>query len=1194
MRKKYTFILHLLLWSIVLPSSGGAGGGLYAQNEPDFAWVKRFGNSNAAFSGIAAPVIAVDAQGNSYVAGGFFGQSFTLDGITLTPPITIPSWDRPCGYIAKYDPQGQIVWAKSMARVNVGSSLFDPQYNSQKIIVDEEGNIYICGIYSVYDLSNINGHYLTNSDEIEYIEDGDLVYPVPQGSFKAFLAKLDSNGNVLWAKKANHPLYNLFLTINNLKNATNEIYFDSDGNINMTGGFSDYITFSPNDTLTVNTGQAGVYLARYSPQGEVLSAKTLAGSYPVSQYKVELVRTDASGNLYRWSNQWYPHTNKLYRYDAFGEPTDSLTLNVSTTATFEPMLSGFAVSSTGDVFIGGSFFKDITIEGTTYTGAVITTLQDGIVFKLAAPAYEVEWADTYTSNATDFFENLLTDGLGNLYTAGRRSDSGQNRILLNKYTGSGQLLWEKTIESPEPALDYGGPYVGSLYQTKNGGNIWLSGMFRKNAYFAEGYHFTTPGNSHYNGFLVQYGLCDTENPVIDVPASTRICEGGSLELSATLSDPELTYFWSTPTGNVAITDTGTTTLTVTQPGKYYLVAQEDDECYGKSQEVWVTQVLLNNEVTLQDQTLTATEAGDDITYQWLDCNNDNNPVEGATEQSFTPLVSGLYAVEITDSVTECSVVSDCYAVTVENLSCTAQTLWNGTEWSNGLPDADKKAVIEGDLTVTGTMVACELLLNSGIVTISSGAVLTVNGAIENTQSPENFIVQNGANLIQTYDVENTGEIKVYKNSSQIKHLDYTLWASPVSGQGLRAFSEETLWYRIYDYNGQDDVWEQVFASPEDNDKNFESGIGYMFRAPNDFVTAPYTYNGMFKGVPDNGNITVSFDLQGEYQGTGNPYPSNIGIEDFRTTNPGVGALYFWTNTNPWDSQEQDYEYNNWAIYSGMVGLPAANDDDTNIPNGIIPVGQGFMIEAPTLLSVTFTNAMRTSNPGVFFKSMEENKHRLWLSLSDQTTTFNQTVVGYMNGATQDFDLGIDAKLFGYSGSALYSLIDNNENKFAIQGRALPFDDNDVVPLGFRATEAGGFTVSLTDFDGLFAEGQDIYLKDNFTQTEQNLKDGSYAFVSQEGIFDNRFEITYKQSGTLSTTTPNLNHNWVVYKKGETFEILSQGFEMNQVILYDMLGRTIYSSQANGNKHSIPYTGANQVLIVKIITTNNEVLSKKVK
>lgn len=119
------------------------------------------------------------------------------------------------------------------------------------------------------------------------------------------------------------------------------------------------------------------------------------------------------------------------------------------------------------------------------------------------------------------------------------------------------------------------------------------------------------------------------------------------------------------------------------------------------------------------------------------------------------------------------------------------------------------------------------------------------------------------------------------------------------------------------------------------------------------------------------------------------------------------------------------------------------------------------------------------------------------------------------------------------GNVTYNLLthftarENNENNYAIQGRALPFDNNDVVPLGFRATEAGGFTISLTDFDGLFTENQDIYLKDNFTQTEQNLKDGNYIFVSEQGIFNNRFEVVYKSSDALNTTVLNLDNNWIV-------------------------------------------------------------------
>ncbi len=43
----------------------------------------------------------------------------------------------------------------------------------------------------------------------------------------------------------------------------------------------------------------------------------------------------------------------------------------------------------------------------------------------------------------------------------------------------------------------------------------------------------------------------------------------------------------------------------------------------------------------------------------------------------------------------------------------------------------------------------------------------------------------------------------------------------------------------------------------------------MFRAPNNFITTPYTYNGEFKGIPNNGNVTVNFDAtNGTYQGIG--------------------------------------------------------------------------------------------------------------------------------------------------------------------------------------------------------------------------------------------------------------------------------------------------------------------------------------
>lgn len=70
---------------------------------------------------------------------------------------------------------------------------------------------------------------------------------------------------------------------------------------------------------------------------------------------------------------------------------------------------------------------------------------------------------------------------------------------------------------------------------------------------------------------------------------------------------------------------------------------------------------INTEVTILNITLTATVAGAD--YQWLDCDNNFYPIEGETSQSFTPEVTGNYAVEITENEI-CSAISECYFVEV--------------------------------------------------------------------------------------------------------------------------------------------------------------------------------------------------------------------------------------------------------------------------------------------------------------------------------------------------------------------------------------------------------------------------------------------------------------------------------------------------------------------------------------------------
>ncbi|OFX49305.1 MAG: hypothetical protein A2W95_16450 [Bacteroidetes bacterium GWA2_40_14] len=74
-------------------------------------------------------------------------------------------------------------------------------------------------------------------------------------------------------------------------------------------------------------------------------------------------------------------------------------------------------------------------------------------------------------------------------------------------------------------------------------------------------------------------------------------------------------------------------------------------------------------VTLENITLTAGITG--ATYQWLDCDNGNTAISGETSASFTPTVSGNYAVKITEN--SCTDTSECINVVVSSIKPTTDS-----------------------------------------------------------------------------------------------------------------------------------------------------------------------------------------------------------------------------------------------------------------------------------------------------------------------------------------------------------------------------------------------------------------------------------------------------------------------------------------------------------------------------------------
>jgi hypothetical protein len=535
--------------------------------------------------------------------------------------------------------------------------------------------------------------------------------------------------------------------------------------------------------------------------------------------------------------------------------------------------------------------------------------------------------------------------------------------------------------------------------------------------------------------------------------------------------------------------------------------------------------------------------------------------------------------------------------------------WNGTAWSEGTPDANTTIYITGPFTPDADIYGCRMeVSNNAVVTVPNGKTITLNGNLKVLSG--SFTLEHNAHLNQITNTQNTGNITVKRNSSSLYRQDYTIWSSPVAGQELKAFSPLTLENRFYAFDGVTNNW--VAVAPVGN--NFATGQGYLIRMPNALSapgynngTAPTVFNGEFKGVPNNGTITVptvayvANSVQG-YNIIGNPYPSPINVHDFFAANaanlgPDSG-LYFWrkrndTNATSYATLTMDAYTANAAAGGGAEWETMFNTTATN--QWVINPGQGFFVQAKTS-GIVFNNSMRrgTVHNNQFFKQAVTDtvvRSRYWLNLTGAATAFSQMAVVYTQEATLGLDFGREARAQSGNTVKLYSLAENTS--LSIQARPA-FTDSDVVALGYSATAAGSYTITLFRKDGVF-DGQAIFLKDKVLNTLNDLTVGTYTFATEAGTFNDRFEVVYQNISETMGLTTVLNANAIaVYKKGSTL-VADGGKEIIKTIeVYDIRGRLLYSKTAVNETNILTdeIQVQNQILIVNVSTEKGRI-SKKI-
>jgi hypothetical protein len=385
----------------------------------------------------------------------------------------------------------------------------------------------------------------------------------------------------------------------------------------------------------------------------------------------------------------------------------------------------------------------------------------------------------------------------------------------------------------------------------------------------------------------------------------------------------------------------------------------------------------------------------------------------------------------------------------------------------------------------------------------------------------------------------------------------------------------------------------------------------------------------FRGKPNDGNITVNVGTN-NFTLTGNPYPSALHVNAFlldATNSACTGIAYYWEqnkalNSHILTSYQGGYgTYSPVSLGSNGVYVPATyntyNIDGTlnttgsssglSIERKYAPIGQGFMVKGTSNGTLTLKNSHRIYKLKGDFSQFERfsingnhqvtsdeivSQIHLKTSINNQYTT--QLALVFTPNATNGIDRGIDAQspVDDSVPNDVYFFLDND--KYVIQG--VVFDVEKRIPLGIKSTDNATFKFDASTVIN-FDQNQAIYLYDSLDGNYYNIKNGTHEVTLPSGIYNNRFELVFKDSTLNSNTNENLSLSVFQNNGCQLFTILNpKEVKLKSVKLFDITGKVLFDKQDLEVQTSYSFSTnalSEAVYLVEVLTNDNQKITRKI-